>query len=69
MLQLDNSNGKSLRLRQKVEGDAVDVFIPNRDEFYIPDIVRNSRCMMIIESNNYAISLLLFLTSTQCALL
>ena len=69
MLQLDNSNGKSLRLRQKVEGDAVDVLIPNSDEFYIPDIVRNSRCMMIIESNNYAISLLLFLTSRQCALL
>ena len=30
MLQLGNSNGKSLRLRQKVEGDAVVLFIPNR---------------------------------------
>ena len=69
MLQLSNSNGKSLRLRQKVEGDAVVVFIPNRDEFSITDMVRNSRCMMIIESNNYANSLLLFLTFRQCALL
>ena len=69
MLQLGNSNGKSLRLRQKVEGDAVVVFIPNRDEFSITDMVRNSRCMMIIESNKYANSLLLFLTFRQCALL
>ena len=69
MLHLGKSNGKSLRLRQKVEGDAVVVFIPNRDGFSIADMVRNSRCMMIRESNNYANSLLLFLTSRWWALL